>query len=803
MKLPASYDPKAYHHFLFENSPEGIFVSDAQGHFLDLNPPACAMLGRSQAELLRLSIPDVIAPEGQSQSPLQLDGLRADEELRIERTLTPPGGSPRPLEIRLHRLPDGNLLGIVRDLKLSSQAERETARKDRLIQMTGKLAKVGGWEFDAQTQEGTWTDEVARIHDLDPAQKTNVALGLSFYTGPSRARIEKAVQEAIELGRSYDLELELVSAKGVMKWVRSAGQPVIENGRVVRVEGFFQDITQAKQTENRARYLARLYSTLSQVNQSIVRIHNQPELFAKICEVAVEYGRFHMVWVGLLDPQTGQVSPAAYAGHEAGYLQHIHINIQDGPEQDPIACAILEERVVIVDDIESEPGLKATRLQARQRSYRSLAAVPLRQAGQVIGALKLYATEFDFFSEEERGLLEEIGLDISFALDAIHAESERRQAEEELRESESRYRLLVENNFDGVLLTAPDGRVLAANPAACKIFGRTAEEICQVGRAGLVDFSDPRAQKALDERALTGQFIAEFNCLRGDGTSFPGEVASTLFRDRQGEVRTSMIVRDITERKQAEQEIQRINDQLEQRVRGRTAELEAANQELESFSYSVSHDLRAPLRAINGYTSILMEDFGNVLDSEGQRICGVISSEALRLGQLIDDLLTFSRLGRAELLTTQVDMGEIAETVFQELTSPESRQRIEFQVEKLPSANCDPSLMHQVWANLIANAIKFTSRKQRAAIQVGSRASATETIYFVRDNGSGFDMQYAEKLFGVFQRLHSEREFEGTGVGLAIVQRIIRRHGGRVWGEGEVGQGATFYFALPKSKRIS
>ena len=415
---------------------------------------------------------------------------------------------------------------------------------------------------------------------------------------------------------------------------------------------------------------------------------------------------------------------------------------------------------------------------------------------------------------------------IGFARDITN----RKVIAEALRESEELFRILFEQASDGIIISDKSGRFLNINSVGSAMLGYSKEEISNYSIPDILTETDKMNLGNALKKANTEQIIKKgMAFIRKDQSVFYADIVVKKLPDKK----LQATLHDVTDLKQNEAEIRKLNEELERKIKTRTRELEnrsnelsdnqkallnlvedlnekstelttrteqlqLANKELEAFSYSVSHDLRAPLRAINGFVSILLEDYYSELNDEGKRICTIIQSNALKMGQLIDDLLSFSRLVRSDIKYSEIEMEKLANLVIADIQSHYPNLAIKFELKAIPKATGDTNMIRQVWINLISNAVKYSSLKEQIKIQIDATQNENELIYFIKDNGVGFDMKYSNKLFGVFQRLHNKKEFEGTGVGLAIVQRIIHRHNGRVWANSKIGQGATFYFSLPK-----
>jgi PAS domain S-box-containing protein len=572
-------------------------------------------------------------------------------------------------------------------------------------------------------------------------------------------------------------------------------------GRLIGFAKTTRDRTEHRTYENRISQLNRLYLTLSESSQAIVHEREMPALFHQICRIAVARGGFRLAWIGMSDPATQRLHIAGWAGLEAATISELETTLQArGQATESLAAALRRDGRVVVQDVLADPQMRFWRLAAERYGYRATAMFALMVFGQVRGVFTLCAAAPDYFDEEQVHLLNELADDIGFALEAAEVEQQRQQTVQELRNSEARYRSLIAYAPDAIFVNLDD-KVVLVNDACVRLFGAT-DPSQLLGQSPFELFTAPyhaQIRERIHRLRVQGEPVgaAEEQIVRLDGKLVDVEVKAGPFR--YGEANAiHVILHDITPRKGRQAELLRLNAELEQRVAERTAELQLRNRELETFTYSVSHDLKAPLRGIDGYSRLLEEDYGDRLDENGRRFISTIRRATQHMNQLIEDLLAYSRLERRTLQPAWVSPLAITRALLAEREDEISRNGVQIRVT-VPDIrlNVDQEGLVLALRNLLDNALKFTRGATEPMIEVGGDVSGNLCTLWVNDNGIGFDMQHHDRIFEIFQRLHRADEYTGTGVGLAIVRKAIERMGGRTWARSEPGAATTFYLEVP------
>ena len=647
----------------------------------------------------------------------------------------------------LQRGADGRPIAIIEldsDITERKRVEEELAHIAGLLERTEEISKTGGWEYDVATGELTWTDEVYRIYGVErTSDRTEVTQAIAAYDPDSAPIIDAAFKRLVADGVPYDLELGLIRADGQRVWVRTIGRPVIDDGRVVRVAGNISDVTERKRIEEALRASDQLFHDGFDHSPTGMALTG---LDGSLVEVNAAFARM-----------LGYEDPAQLAGQDFARDTH------------PDDLAANREGIRVMVE-ERKPYVAEKRY--------------IRRDGAVVYAL--YGATLVRDADGRPSMLFTQVQDIT----------ERKLAEAALRASEERFRRGFENSPIGMALTGLDGRLVEVNATFARMLGYDdPAELAGQSFANIVHPDELASGRETIKRIIEkGSYHGERRYIRRDGTVVYALYGATLVRDADG--RPSVLfgqVQDITERKLAEAEVHRLNAELERRVRQGTAELKAANQELEGFAYSLAHDLRAPIRAINGFGAALSQSHGEELGLQGRETLDRIRRASAKMGELIDAMLLLSELTRRELSLTSVDLSAVAREISDELCALDPARGVEFVIEDGLETVGDQRLVRVLMRNLLENACRFTSPREHARIEV-MRAGAG--MFAVADDGVGFNMDFAGLLFEPFARLHREDEFPGIGVGLTTVERIVRRHGGAVWGEGRPGEGATFYFKL-------
>ncbi len=751
-----------------ESLSEGIVVVDEQGVIVFTNPAFDVMFGYKRGELLERHISGLNDP---TTDDIRTAGLLLDE-LHCVGTWTGEIKSQKKdgtsflsfARISTLTLPSNKRywVTIQEDISERKQAEQKLRVSEERYRIVSQSISDYAFSFrvaeDGEISIEWLTESFSKVTGYSVAEIIHAPNARATYIHPDDFGRVTQTLRSLRPGASTGYELRIIRKDGAVRWLQSQVQGIGDHeGKIIRVCGAVQDITERKRAEEALRESEERYRILNQV----------------ISDYAFSL-RFE-----------ADGTPS-YEWLTESFTKVIGYTIAEA-----LSNPNLLRQYIHPEDLERINTIFSRLVPGTTTSYEFRL---IRRDGS-LGWLRSYIQPL--FDEQGR---------LTRIYGATQDITEHKQAEDALRESQARLARIINSAMDAIITVNEAQDILLFNPAAERMFRYQTSEIIgqpldrlipervrSVHREHVQHFGQTRTSMLM---GVSGSLSG----LRADGEEFPIE-ASISQVVVAGEKTYTVILRDITERQHAMHAIRTLNAELEQRVKARTAELTAANKEMEAFSSSVSHDLRAPLRNVLGFVELLTKSAGPQLTGEAQRHLTIITEETKRMGVLIDALLTFSRVGRVELQKTTVNLTSLCQAVRESLRMETQGRDIAWHIGPLPEVYADRVLLRQVLVNLLANAVKFTHPRAQAKIEIGAMPTpATDpmVVVFVRDNGVGFDMKYVDKLFNVFQRLHRREEFEGTGVGLANVQRIVQRHGGRVWVEAAVDQGATFFVALPK-----
>lgn len=634
---------------------------------------------------------------------------------------------------------DGRFLGYrgtATDITERKVAEERVRQVNASLRMAMRLGRIGVWSMELPSSRLHWWNGGRMVYAVDGSPSASFDQLLQRVDPLQRAGLRSAMQRCVEHGEAFDLEVLLQAAVHPLLWVRLIAEPHRdEQGRIRQVQGTVQDVTERRLAAERARELGtRLAATLDTASDAFLTVNRD--------------------W---------QIS---YLNHEAERLLRRP-----------------REQLLGHDLWRAFPRLQGSRY---EREYlRALAEGVTVEFEEFFEPLRLWL--------QVRACPSPQGLAIYF-----RDISDSHSIQQALADSQEQLRNLFENTIDGVVYKGPGHRVVRANPAACAMLARSGAQLHGTDFTTLVSGGAQSLGPLWEQRAMTGRASGQLTLIRGDGSTFPAEVSTAEYTAADGTLRAFMVFRDISQRLEAQQQILQLNAELGERVRQRTAELEAANADLKAFAHSLAHDLQSPVAAIDGYSQMLEGVLPKPLPERAAHYLGRIRSAARKGAEYAQGLLGLARVSQATLVMGTVDLGAIATDLLTQLAERDRDRAVQWHVQEGLHVRGDATLLRMALDNLLGNAWKFTRGRDPARIEFAAQAGADgETVFRVRDNGAGFDMACAHRLFGNFQRLHTQDQFPGTGVGLANVQRVIARHGGRVWAEGTPGEGASFYFTLP------